>query len=226
MDNSTKGVSDVNGGEAVPGDTLQYTITVTNSGVTSADNVVVIDTLESNLSYVSGSTTPVPSSVTPALTWNVGSLSTGVSETFSFKAVIASPISDGTTLTNRGWITYNSSDVNGLYKVVTALIDVSSRPRISLVKAVSHNSAAPGDTLTYTLTYLNYGTDNATSVIVADFVPENTAYVANSAVLNSISQTDASDDDGVTVSGSSMIISVGTVTAGDSGQVEFKVRVK
>lgn len=51
----TKDVVDLNGGALLPGDTLQYTITATNSGNDAAVNTVFTDVLESGISLVPGS---------------------------------------------------------------------------------------------------------------------------------------------------------------------------
>jgi len=94
------------------------------------------------------------------------------------------------------------------------------------MKTVSVGSAVPGDTLTYTLSYVNYGTDGATEVVIVDFVPEFTDYVTSSITVDGAGKTDPAHGDGVTVTGTSMIVTVGTVLAGGSGQVQFRVRVK
>lgn len=54
---STKTVSDVNGGGLVPGDTLEYTITIHNGGTIAATGVTFQDSLPAGTTYVPGSTT-------------------------------------------------------------------------------------------------------------------------------------------------------------------------
>jgi uncharacterized repeat protein (TIGR01451 family)/MYXO-CTERM domain-containing protein len=51
----TKDVVDLNGGALLPGDTLQYTITATNSGNDASVDTVFTDVLESGISLVPGS---------------------------------------------------------------------------------------------------------------------------------------------------------------------------
>ena len=51
-----KTVSDVNGGVVNPGDTLQYVITVTNTGNDTSSATLITDTLPFNAEYVAGST--------------------------------------------------------------------------------------------------------------------------------------------------------------------------
>ncbi|WP_437335269.1 hypothetical protein [Sorangium sp. So ce394] len=52
---STKSVLDLNGGGVAPGDTLEYTIIVANTGDDSAANVVLSDPLPPGVTYVPGS---------------------------------------------------------------------------------------------------------------------------------------------------------------------------
>jgi uncharacterized repeat protein (TIGR01451 family) len=51
----TKSVADMNGGNVQPGDVLEYTASMTNTGQDNAIAMVLRDTLDSNVSYVAGS---------------------------------------------------------------------------------------------------------------------------------------------------------------------------
>jgi uncharacterized repeat protein (TIGR01451 family) len=54
-------------------------------------------------------------------------------------------------------------------------------PRVTLVKSVDRASAAPGESLTYSLTYTSGGSAAAYAVTVTDPIPAGTAYVPGSA---------------------------------------------
>ncbi|MBT6554475.1 MAG: choice-of-anchor D domain-containing protein [Candidatus Marinimicrobia bacterium] len=54
-------------------------------------------------------------------------------------------------------------------------------PELFLVETVDLNTALPGDTLTYTVTYSNIGVGVAKNVVVDQAVPQNATYVQNSA---------------------------------------------
>ena len=56
-----KTVVDVNGGSVLQGDTLEYTINMTNTGLDTAVSVVLIDTIPATASYAAGSLTFVSS---------------------------------------------------------------------------------------------------------------------------------------------------------------------
>ncbi|EYF00447.1 isopeptide-forming domain-containing fimbrial protein [Chondromyces apiculatus] len=55
LSTSTKSVMDVNGGGVAPGDVLEYTIVVTNTGDDAAANVVVSDPLPTGVTFQAGS---------------------------------------------------------------------------------------------------------------------------------------------------------------------------
>ena len=55
-----------------------------------------------------------------------------------------------------------------------------------LIDQSSPGIVDPGDTLRYTITIYNNGAIPATSVLLADNVPPNTTYVANSTTLNGL----------------------------------------
>ncbi|MFC2029729.1 FG-GAP-like repeat-containing protein [Chloroflexota bacterium] len=62
----------------------------------------------------------------------------------------------------------------------------STAPDLSLVKTVEPSLAAPGQSITYTLTYANHGTEGATAVRITDTVPvtlTNLSYVSSGAVI-------------------------------------------
>ncbi|MEM6353304.1 MAG: DUF11 domain-containing protein, partial [Cyanobacteria bacterium P01_D01_bin.14] len=75
-DSFQKRVIDVNGGEALPGDTLEYEITYTNTGNDAAVDVVVTDTIPDGTTYVPGS---IVIASDPDIS-NIGSKSDGASD--------------------------------------------------------------------------------------------------------------------------------------------------
>lgn len=226
FDTSTKLAADLNGGQAVPGDTLSYTITLKNTGQLDAFNVALRDTIPAYTTYITDSASPSPVLTSPALVWNVGTIAPGATVTYTFRVLITGPIPNGTEILNSGWITYDSGQATGLTRMVTASVTVSSGPQMSFTKSVSKSAAVPGETLIYTVDYANIGTDTAMEVWISDVSPPDTEYIANSVILNGVVKTDVSDGDEVTVTSGSVIIHIGAVPAGASGQVQFQVIIK
>ncbi|MCD6077847.1 MAG: hypothetical protein K0R89_1785, partial [Ramlibacter sp.] len=78
------------------------------------------------------------------------------------------------TATSTGDITKAASN--------TDTTNVTSNAVVTLTKAISASSGAPGSgPYTYTLTYTNTGNSNATAVAITDAIPAGMSYVANSA---------------------------------------------
>ena len=80
---------------AKPGDRVRYSISVTNTGATPVDNVIVYDALPAYTSFVAGSgringTAPTPAITTTngSLSFSVGTLQPGASATVSFDVQI------------------------------------------------------------------------------------------------------------------------------------------
>ena len=70
------------------------------------------------------------------------------------------------------------------FSALLALPANAQAPVLGIEKSsvpASGGSVQPGDTITYTITYNNTGTDNATNVVIIDAVPTYTTYVTGTA---------------------------------------------
>lgn len=108
LSTSTKDVFDVNGGDANPGDTLQYTITLKETNMLPASNVSVSDTLPAGLT--SPTIVSLPTGATGSFTGNQLnvsgiSVSAGGSVTIVYDATIAASELPGDTIDNTATIT-------------------------------------------------------------------------------------------------------------------------
>ena len=112
---------DVDGDGLVdPGDGLRYTISVTNTGSTTATNVVLVDPQPNNTTIVAGSTVTSQGSVvseTP-VTVNIGSMPVGTVVTITMRVTVNLGTPDGTIILNQATATGNNfppedSDDNG-----------------------------------------------------------------------------------------------------------------
>ncbi len=131
--NFTKTVVDVNGGSVRPGDLLEYTITMRNTGLDHATQCVIRDTLAANLAYepgtlqiVSGPNTGAKSDASGDDVMEyisgsrvvVGRLGNGANATVGgqidinavtslrFRARVQAPAPTGTVVSNQGWLSF------------------------------------------------------------------------------------------------------------------------
>ena len=205
------------------GNTLTYTITITNTSFVSAVGTKLFDSIPTNTTYVSNSTTlnGSPSSdvlgTSPLVAGlTIGTLTTGQTATAKFSVTINSPITNNSKIYNRARATTtNITDV--IYGNVVSST-AQSTPNLTLSKSASvTGSAIPGATITYTITYGNTGTTSADNVYIVDAIPTNTKYILGT--VSGIGATFNSVNNEITISRNSL-------AAGTTGQTAtFKVKV-
>ncbi len=182
-----------------PGQTIPYTVTVTNVG-DGAGSAVITDTLPPNLTI-----TGTPSCVTTGTTgdactlanpsgstWTYSvTLAPGDTATVTYSAVVAA--TDTTDEINTATITSGpcnqlppaTSAVRAHDTTVTCQSTVDNPVAVlSAVKSstpASGSTVALGSTVTYGLTLTNAGTADATGITMSDAIPNGTTYVASSA---------------------------------------------
>ena len=121
--------------------------------------------------------------------------------TITFDVTVYPDLLDGTVISNQAFVTaidfgivdYPSDDprtpiVNDPTRDVVgnAPLLFATKQAVLLLDQSSPGIVDPGDTLRYTITMYNNGAIPATNVVLADNVPANTTYVANSTTLNGL----------------------------------------
>ncbi|MGQ0602867.1 MAG: beta strand repeat-containing protein, partial [Anaerolineales bacterium] len=206
-----------------PGQTLTYTLVVTNVGNVAATGVRITDTLPTNVSFVSASNSGAHVAgvvMWPAFTLNGG----GASTTRSVTVQVNNPLPAGiTAITNTTIVNDDGASGvdptpadNGDSDTDTLTVSVDLR----LSKRAGAAGVAPGDLLTYTLTYTNVGNVAAIGVTITETVPANTTFNAAGSAPNVWSCADGS------AAGATCTLNVGTQAGGNAGgSVRFAVRV-
>ncbi|WP_433617746.1 DUF7507 domain-containing protein [Paenibacillus cellulositrophicus] len=128
-----------------PGQTVNYTITVTNTSNAPLTNVVVEDSL-------TGFTTIVPF------------MAEGTSQTFVVPFIVPAGATAGSVITNVATV---SPAETGTVSATSAII-VGTVTALFVFKTVSHPTAAPGETVQYTITVTNAGNAPLTNVRITD----------------------------------------------------------
>jgi len=198
VDNGTSGVLD-------PGDTLLYTIVLTNQGSETANNVVFTDPIPVNTTYVADSATTTVGTITPSgdpvssLTATIGELASNASATITFEVTVNAGTPAGTVISNQGSVDsdqtvpeptdVDDNDSNGDQPTTIPVGGAPSLDNALYVEKLvewsldsdSNGAVTPGDTLTYTLILANRGSEALTGVTLTDSIPSGLTYVADSA---------------------------------------------
>jgi uncharacterized repeat protein (TIGR01451 family) len=162
--------------EPVPGDTVVYTITVTNDGNMDAEGITVTDTVPANMTYVEGSASGSGSPSGTTLTWSDLSVDAHDSMDLTFEAMVDDGVLAGTPITNTAWISQST-----LASAVTpsVVIAVGELRRLDASKSVAPVVPIADEMLTYTIQVVNTG-NIAVEVDITDPIPDNTTYVPGS----------------------------------------------
>ena len=189
------------------GANITYTISWSNTGNMNASGVTVTDTLPANTTFVSATAGGTRSG--SVVTWSVGALNAGSSGSAQLVVKVASPLANGTTISNATYAidSAETSPVAGGAVTTT----VNSAPVLTISKTDGPDPVLAGANLTYTLSWSNTGNMDATSLVVTDTVPANTTFVSATA--------------GGTESGGVVTWTAASLAAGGSGSAQMVVRV-
>ncbi|MBN1919731.1 MAG: DUF11 domain-containing protein [Anaerolineae bacterium] len=201
---------------AFPGRVLTYTLTYTNVGGFTIGNAVITDTLPADFSYqghtVNGagcSTGWQFSHAGQIATWKCTQMDNTAAGQLQIWGLVADV---------EGSVLENMAESDGAPPIPrrpmeTPLQTLVARPWLRVDKAGSPtHPVAPGDRITYTLTYENYGTYPAYDVVLKDTLPTQVTFHSCS--------------DGCTFSGGVVTWDIGTVPTDTTGTVELYTSVK
>lgn len=185
LSNLSKTVVDVNGGSVVPGDVLEYTIGIANTGNDGATQLVLTDPIPANTTYVPGSlvvatganagaktdaagddqanfaTTPTNRVVfrlgAGANAASGGTLAAGQSTSVRFRVTVNADVADATVISNQGSVAYVSETLEEEASGPTpvASVTVANQADLSITKTNDATSLVSGTTTTYVVTAAN-----------------------------------------------------------------------
>ena len=161
-------------GTVVPGTSFTYTITVSNSGPSTATDVSVSDPVPSGLtSFVwSGNG---QSNVSGAISDTITTLAPGASVVYTVTATVR-PTATG-TLSNTATVS-DANDTNTANDSATVTDNLTPQADLSILKTSGATTAVPGDTITYNITVTNNGPSTITGATVSDVLPAGTSFVS------------------------------------------------
>ncbi len=172
------------------GGTFSYTVTVGNAGPLSASNVTVVDTLDSNTSFVSSTGGCVEGPV-GTLTCNLGSIAASGTRVFTITVQVSNSAPTAGTLENGACngsedlcnnVTVSATELdpfpaNNSDDEPTNVIPGASGS-MSIKKSDDPDVVRPGGTLTYTLTYSNPTSVPLDNVTITESYDSRTTFVS------------------------------------------------
>jgi uncharacterized repeat protein (TIGR01451 family)/fimbrial isopeptide formation D2 family protein len=206
------------------GDTISFTITLSNLGPNVAHGVEVTDQLPAGLQFVSA--TPSQGSFDPGTgIWEVGTVAVGpaAAQTLTIQALVLPPTTPGAipaAQTNVATVTAsdepdpNPGNNTGTSTVTPLYADLGVK------KTTSNVQPNVGDTITYTVQLFNLGTAAATNVTVTDSLPANVSFVSATPAAGTTFTPSATGGDWtvpVILPGQTLLLTI-TVQATDSGR--------
>ncbi|GFZ30003.1 hypothetical protein CSC2_05290 [Clostridium zeae] len=208
---------------ATIGDTLTYTITLTNVGNVIDSEVFFQDNPSEGVSFVTGSVKVNNVSqpgYDPTVGFSLGDIGVGNVVTVQFKVnVVAVPSTN--QVTNQAVVPFKYvvdpkqppfSDTAYSNTVTTNI----AYGNLNVTKAVNKQYATIGEQLTYTITIVNTGNIDATNVVFVDPTPHNSMFVIGSVTVNGVAYPSYNPSAG---------FNLNTMTPGQIITVVYKVEV-
>lgn len=201
------------------GDTIVYTVVVTNDGPLDATSVQLIDNLPTGVTYDSHAASQGTYS---SSLWTIGNLVEDASAILTITATVDSGTS-GRIITNTAHsLIADQSDPNPNNNEDSAVIIVAGTVTgadLAVGKGVNDSTPAPGDIITYIVTVTNNGPKNATGVHLTDALPEGVTFDSYTATQGIYTSTNGLWEIGNLVDAANATLTIAaTVDSGTSGE--------
>ena len=174
-------------GPVLAGNTIAYTITVSNAGPSDSQTVALSDVVPANTTFVSDAQLSGPAFTltspavggTGTISGTIATLASGASATFTVVVLVSPSTPDGTMIANTATVTAATADPNLANNSATVTTLGATQANLSVTKAITGGTLQPGDTVTYTITVANAGPSDSQTVALSDVVPANTTFVSD-----------------------------------------------
>lgn len=161
------------------GTSLDYTISITNSGVVPAIGVVLTDTLPAEVTFVSS----IPADTECAynendhrLECNLGDLAVGANTQVLLTVQV--PASASGSLTNEAAVDSTTLEADPTDNTTTQVTTVDAEADLALLKIDDPDPVVADNLLAYTITISNNGPSDAVGVTLSDILPAGVAFVS------------------------------------------------
>lgn len=181
----------VNNSSPVIGETVTYTLTVTNPGIFEATGIQVTDVLPSGVSFNSATASQGSYNSSNGI-WNIGTITDGDSTTVTL--TIDATVNSGTL----GNTIINNASITQLNETDPELNNNSSSAGITIVpesadigisKIVDDSSPIEGQGIVFTVIVTNNGPKNATNLKIIDQLPTGLTFVSSTPSVGTYNNT-------------------------------------
>lgn len=195
----------VNNSTPIEGETITYTVSVTNPGEFEATNVQVTDELPNGITYQSHSASQGTYNISTNI-WNIGSLAEG--DTTTVTLTIVATVNNGTegnTINNNAEITQlneNDPELNN-NSASAGITVVAEAADIQVLKIVDNSVPIEGDFINYTISVTNQGPRDATNLKILDQLPSGITFQSANPSVGTYNNSTGIWDIGTFVNGAS-----------------------
>ena len=208
---------------ALPGQTLTYTITITNNGNITIEDLLLVDTAPVDTTFVIGSVTINginQPNANPENGITLGNLAPNESAIITFQVTISSSTLQS-AINNDASVSYTATlDPNEppitITKQTNTVTTTLIEPIINIEKTSDKSLAVIGDIITFTLAVLNDSPIPTISTSILDTIPAGSTFVENSVTINGAPVPNVRPDTG---------INIGALPADSIATITFKVLV-
>ncbi|MED2598889.1 DUF11 domain-containing protein, partial [Bacillus thuringiensis] len=203
---------------ALPGQTLTYTITITNNGNIIIEDLLLVDTAPADTTFVIGSVTINginQPNANPENGITLGNLAPNESVIITFQVTISSSTLQS-TINNDATISYTpivgpiQSPIT-ITKQTNTVTTTVVEPMVDIEKTADKSIVVIGDIITFTLAVFNHSPIPTISTSVIDTIPACTTFIENSVTINGTPVPNVRPDTGINI-GSLPADSVATIT--------------
>lgn len=240
-------VTDDNGGELERGDTLTYTIDISNLGSADATQVRLRDAIPEETTYIEGTLRIDEGTTTLSrlhsrgtraegtingrdIYIDLGTIVPGQTVTITFQVVLDTA-QDGQVVISQGTVSSaelpdEKTDADGIDAngdQPTEIVVGAAAVLRSTMQAIDLNGdiIRAGEMVEYNITLRNIGTLEATGIQMKTQLPDTLTYVPDSTTLNGVRLTDQAGPISVLETG----LSVGRLGMGEAATIRFRVTV-
>ena len=158
---------------AYPGQSIIYTLNITNNGPNTASNVIVYDFLSSKVTF-DISNPPQNGFNGSTYWWDIGSLNVNQSQQITINVNINDDATG--TIINNANVTSDTYDPSNKYNNDSVQVSIVTIADLSITKTANTNFVYVGDYIIYTINVTNNGPDDAENVIIYDTLPNEVTF--------------------------------------------------